>query len=107
MLYFVNQANKEITSGKLEKFLPHSVIHMVVKSLRAVFPLFSVSAESLYTLHSINKAVNKTVHVEVGAILEPSVFHSGNFGFCSVVYMCVGLYSYRQGGDICALQSFI
>lgn len=61
MLYFVNQANKEIASGRPEKNLPLSEIHMVVKSLNAAFPLFSVSAVNLYTLHSIKKAMNRTV----------------------------------------------
>lgn len=86
MLYFVNQANKEITSGRPEKNLPLSEIHMVVKSLSAAFPLFSVSAESLYMLHFIKKAMNRTVLIKVRGILKHTVFHYGNFRFCSFVW---------------------
>lgn len=100
MLYFVNQANKEITSGRLEKNMPLSEIHMAVKSLSAIFPLFFVSEESLYILHFIKKAMNTTVLIKVGGILEPIVFHYGNFRFCGFVLGKDGRYLLLTGCDL-------
>lgn len=71
-----------------------------------LFHFFSKSAESPYTSHSINKAMNRTVLIKVWAISEPIVFRYGNCSFYSVIYMCIRLYSYRQEDKVHAPQSF-
>jgi len=80
---------------------------MVVKSLSHVFSSFSESAEDLYTLHSINKAMNRTVLIKVWAVSEPVVFHYGNCNFYSVICMCIRLDSYREEDKVHAPQSFV
>lgn len=84
MLYFVNQANKEIIPGRPEKnclFLKS----IWCLNLQVLFFLYFLCLQKAFTLHSVKKAMNRAVLIQVGGILETVMFHYGNFRICSFV----------------------